>query len=114
MIFCKLLRLYLGRCAIRRNILAIQVLYSAKETYTNAFFHLDYFLSDPFLAPLKTVKEGAAFYGLVDNVFGSPVWALPIVLATGLLALTLDGDHGMRRRLVLLAGVAPFWLRPLP
>ncbi|MGE0281527.1 MAG: glucosyltransferase domain-containing protein [Rhizobiaceae bacterium] len=92
-------------------------LYSIQETYTNAFFHLDYFLADPVQAMIKTATEGAAFYGVVEAVYHSPVWALPIVILAGAIGLAVDGRLHAFGRLAVLAGAAailaaPFALNP--
>jgi len=88
-----------------------------EESYTNIFFNTGYFLRNPIAALLKTAEEMAAFYGLSDAFYHSPVWAFPVLLVTGAASLVLDGKHGLLARLVLLAVgaalvAAPFALNP--
>lgn len=92
-------------------------IYNVTETYTNIFFNTGYFFSNPAQALLKTIHEAAGYYGASEVVYRSPVWALPVMLATGLLALLFDGKHSSVSRLVLVAAAgamlaAPFTLNP--
>jgi len=91
--------------------------YDQTETYTEIFFRTDYFFADPGRALLKAFKEAAGFYGISDLVYRGPVWAAPILLATGLVAVLFDGKLGIWTRLILLAGtglmlLTPFALNP--
>ncbi|MGE3363024.1 MAG: glucosyltransferase domain-containing protein [Rhizobiaceae bacterium] len=91
--------------------------YQVIETYTYIFFNTRYFLNDPLRALLKTLHEAVGFYGISDFAYHSPVWAIPVLLATGIVALLFDGQHGVWNRLALVVGASamilvPFALNP--
>ena len=91
--------------------------FNKTEIYTNIFFDKDYFFGKTFSALLKTFEEMRAFYGLSRAFYHSPVWAFPVLLATGLASLMLDGKLAVRTRVALLVGAtalvtAPFALNP--
>ncbi len=92
--------------------------YNVTEIYTGTFFRTDYFFADPGRALLKAFNELVGLYGVSDLAYHSPVWAIPILLATGLFVVLFEGKHPSWTRLVLVAGaglmlLTPFALNPL-
>lgn len=91
--------------------------YGIIETYTSIFFNTRYFLNDPSQALLKASSELAGLYGISDHLYRSPVWAIPILLATGAFTLLFERKHGPWTRLIMAVGavvmmLAPFALTP--
>lgn len=97
--------------------ICFKIYYNITETYTNLFFDTGYFLKDPLQALLKTFHEVVGFYGASDVAYHSPIWAIPVLLATGIFALLFDGSHSIWNRLILVLGtcamiLVPFALNP--